>query len=214
MSSYVDKLDITQNQLRSLHKQFKEILDEKVRTALPKSSEDDQVNQEIQLQLDQFLMEALEMAGDSMNVLDAGKGTTVKSIIQEVQKEYMEPFDVELNEKVRQLYQEWEDETVKVSKLRREAPQAAVSEYASREKELFDEIDSRIERARTRSTASQPDTTVSQDQESEAYWAQIAEQFKSVLTSLANTNEQIPDHVLKQKRLRVLLDLIEKEVNT
>ncbi|QEU59726.1 Nsl1 [Kluyveromyces lactis] len=216
MSSYVDKLDITQKQLRFLHKQFKEIIDEKVRTALPESSEDDQISQEIQLQLDQFLMDVLEMAGESMNVVDAGKGTTVKSVIQEVQKEYTEPFDVELNEKVRKLYQEWEDETVKVSKLRREAPQVAVSEYTKQENQLLEEIDSLI----AKMDSSQPNLQNEDQDEGQSegkkkeYWNQVANQYGSILTSLKEINDKIPTHESKQKRLRLLLDLIEKEVVT
>lgn len=222
MSAYVDKLDVTQKQLRFLHKQFKEILDEKVRKALPGYSEDDEVSQEIQLQLDQFLMDAIEMAGESMNVVDAGRGTTVKSIIQEVQKEYMEPFDVDLNERVRKLYQEWEDRTVEVSQLRREAPQVVISEYTNLEKQLLDDIDAKIEAAAARrdqetGTGTETETkteTDTQDPDSSEYWSQLADQYKQALTALKSTNQDIPSHETRQKRLRTLLDLIEQEVGS
>lgn len=215
--SYIDKLDVTQRQLRFLHKQFKTILDEKIRVALPEASDEDRVNQEVQLQLDQFLMETMEMAGESMNLVDVNKGTTVKSIIQEVQKEYTQPFDVELNEQVRQLYQEWENETVNVSKLRREAPSLAVAEYTRQEQSLLDELDSQIDKSLDSNSKElldlkKHDRGALPAQNDEEFWKEIASQYKHALTDLYKVNDELPSHISRQDRLRLLMEYIEKEV--
>lgn len=48
----------------------------------------------------------------------------------------MEPFDLELNEQVRQLYAQIDEETVAVTTLRREAPLRAIESYTAQLAEI------------------------------------------------------------------------------
>lgn len=91
---------------------------------LPKKEyDDDAVRREVQIQLQEFLLSAMTMASKSLEVVNADTvGKTVKQLIMESQEKYMEPFDLDLNEQVRKMYQEWEDETVKVAQLRQTGP--------------------------------------------------------------------------------------------
>lgn len=217
--SYVDKIDISQRQLKYLHKQFKELLDDKVKEALPETSDNDHLSQEVQVQLDQFLMDTMDIAGNSIIINDASPETTVRTIIKEVRKEYMEPFDIELNEKLRKLYQEWEDETVGVSKLRRDGPQAVLSEYGKEEQDLLKKIDSEIESAADSSsnTFNNPsDDSINFTEEErlkdQDFWHSIGMSYADILENLKQVNESLPSHELKHGRLRMLLEYLGKEV--
>lgn len=117
----------------------------------------------IQTVLQEYINEVVEMASNSLNVVNAatgadGTGTSaansnnsgnvgiLRQLLQQTQVEYVEPFDLELNERVRQKYQEWEELTVKVVQLRRNGPREVNEQYSQRQREFFDALDKRLEK--------------------------------------------------------------------
>ena len=113
----------------------------------------------IQTVLQEYINEVVEMASNSLNVVNAVTGTDgslaangtgnvgiLRQLLQKTQGEYVEPFDLELNERVRQKYQEWEELTVKVVQLRKNGPQEVNKQYSLRQREFFDALDKQLER--------------------------------------------------------------------
>ena len=181
-SSYPRKIDATIEQVRSIYSQLLEAIEAKV-SREPTANEEAVINNAsssgegegegegertvstnsmervIQTVLQEYINEVVEMASNSLNVVNAATGTDgplaansngnvgiLRQLLQQTQGEYVEPFDLELNERVRQKYQEWEELTVKVVQLRKNGPQEVNKQYSLRQREFFDALDKQLER--------------------------------------------------------------------
>lgn len=83
--------------------------------------------------LDEFLLDTFEMAGHAITVDGEELGVDSRQKINKLllfeSSEQTEPFDFELNGQLRSLLQQIEEETVQVTKLRREMPAKAGLTY-------------------------------------------------------------------------------------
>ncbi|CCC71011.1 hypothetical protein NCAS_0G01240 [Naumovozyma castellii] len=204
-----ERLDVTVEQLKSIYGQLQEVFNDKFSQILPPDQVDDNdpLKRQVQIQLQDFLSGVMEMAANSLNVVNADMdGRSIKDVLLESEREYMEPFDLELNEKVRQLYQEWEDQTVKVSQLRQNGPLKVNEIYNGSKEEYLSRLDARInslsqdeameDDADTDVALAPMDTTIKQD-------------YQEALQNLYDTGQRIPDirgDVEKLKRLVAYFD--------
>lgn len=205
MSAQPSKLDIKVEQVRSIYAQFQAIFDEKIALHLPQ--EQDSVKNEVFLQLQNYLAEAMNMASSSLNIVNANAGTSLPELLAQSKEQFVEPFDLELNEQVRQKYQEWEDQTVRVAQLRREAPQKLCHDYVAEARSALEEADALI------ASFTESDETSSRDQQEsveELYKSDNINQedlqadYNQALVNLAAVQAQIPQnraHVQKLEQL-------------
>ncbi|QLL31013.1 hypothetical protein HG536_0A08280 [Torulaspora globosa] len=210
------KVDVTVEQLRSIYGQLYDALDEKMRLHLPAEAAEgkDHVRREVGLQLQDFLSQVMEMASSSVRVVnsdDPSGKMSVSELISKSQEKYVEPFDLELNEKVRQAYQEWEDQTVQVAVLRRNAPQQVNQAYVTARDAFLSRLDARIEQLQAEDHAG-----VDSEQELDAagsfgdsYWQEAAEQYERSLLTLRDAQARIPQtrsDITKMKSLVAYLE--------
>lgn len=208
MNTQPSKLDISVEQLRSIYAQFQEILDEKVALHLPQ--EQDTVKQEVLLQLQHFLVETMEMTSGSLNVVNANSGTSISDLIAQSQQEFVEPFDLELNEQVRQKYQEWEDHAVKVAQLRREAPKKLRVMYEQELESALSSADSAIEAlSQQQGIESEEETDVVSELNNE-----MSMDYRESLVKLAHAQGELPKTRAKAQKVGQLLSYLEGEAGT
>lgn len=214
--SHSKKLDVTVEQLRSIYHQFHDILEEKTDLHLPKKDhEDDAVRREVQIQLQEFLLSAMTMASKSLEVVNADtQGKTVKQLIMESQEKYMEPFDLELNEQVRKMYQEWEDETVKVAQLSDRARQDN-EVYNNAKDEYLMHLDGRIgvleARRADQQAAEQNEGGEGDDQTAETNWDDIKHDYEVSINELSQTQQSLPQVRYNVEKVKHLMDYLEKD---
>ncbi|CAI4038989.1 hypothetical protein SMKI_06G3410 [Saccharomyces mikatae IFO 1815] len=211
------KLDVTVEQLRSIYHQFHDILEEKTDLHLPKKDhDDDAVRREVQIQLQEFLLSAMTMASKSLEVVNADTvGKTVKQLIMESQEKYMEPFDLDLNEQVRKMYQEWEDETVKVAQLRQTGPAKINELYNNSRDDYLTHLDGRIGVLQARMKEHQyknyDNADESNHQAAQTNWGNIKHDYVTSLSELYETQQELPQVRYNVEKVKRLMDYLEKD---
>ncbi|SCU99040.1 LAFA_0G21616g1_1 [Lachancea sp. 'fantastica'] len=214
MSSQPSKLDITAGQLRSIYTQFQSVFDEKVSLHLPQ--EHDATKGEVLLELQKFLMEGMDAASSSLGVVDAPENASIADVLAQSRDQFVEPFDLGLNEQVRQKYQEWEDQTVKAAQLRREAPRKLREMYESEAQDVLHEVDVLIEnfsREDGNSRTKSPSET-HQDQDLELNWASLQNDYSEALARLALVKDELPKNHARVKKLEQLVLFLESELDS
>ncbi|QLQ81383.1 hypothetical protein HG537_0F01440 [Torulaspora globosa] len=209
------KVDVTVEQLRSIYGQLYDALDEKMSLHLPTEATEgkDHVRREVGLQLQEFLSEVMEMASSSVRVVnsdDSSGKVSMSELISKSQEKYVEPFDLELNEKVRQAYQEWEDQTVQVALLRRNAPQQVNEAYAGARDVFLSRLDAKIEQLQTEDHAG-----VVPDQEQQfdpLYWEKTTKQYEQSLLTLRDAQARIPQTRSDMTKMKNLVSYLEDQL--
>ncbi|KAK5778285.1 MIND complex subunit NSL1 PWA37_000469 [Arxiozyma heterogenica] len=162
-SHRADKVYVPIEQVRYISDQLLEQLEFKIQTILPAnknknknknkgsdndneiSLQDDPIRREISLNLQEYLKLVVDQAAYSLVISNMDiSGRKLGDVIGESQAKYLEPFDVKLNEEVRQKYQEWEDYSVQVSQIRQRAPDLMNEIYRKGETEYLNQLDKRI----------------------------------------------------------------------
>lgn len=195
---------------------------DKLNLHLPQTeaTENDPLRQEIESLIEQFVYNTFENARHSIILDDIPETTKNRSVplrqLISEPKEEVEPFDFALNEKLRDIYRRVEDETLKVTALRRQVPEqsrlklqemlestkqqvdalesAAAAENLTPDQSMFESV--------VQDTTEQEDEiprieTISQDYQ--GYLLQLAE-LKSGLTGKSlNKLDEIIDVVYKQR---------------
>ncbi|CAL9728617.1 kinetochore-associated protein Nsl1p [Monosporozyma unispora] len=118
----------------------------KMQTTLPTNGGDnDTIRREISLNLQKYLRSLVDEVAYSMVISNMDTtGRKLGDIIDESQSKYLEPFDKDLNEIVREKYVEWEDCSVQVSQLRKRAPEIMNEIYHKSQEEYLTQLDERI----------------------------------------------------------------------
>lgn len=205
------KVDVSVEQLRSVYGQLHEALDERAALHLPGEA-DDTVGRDVRLQLQEFLAQVLEMASSSMRVVNAedNDGSVgVKDLISKSQERYVEPFDLELNERVRQAYREWEDCTVQVAQLRRDGPKTVDEAYVGAKDKFLAKLDAQIAELEKHEGAGVP--MESQDSVDKILNERV-DQYESSLTSLHEAQSNIPQIRTNLGKIKSLVAYLEDQL--
>ncbi|GAV54582.1 hypothetical protein ZYGR_0AN00500 [Zygosaccharomyces rouxii] len=190
----MSKIQVSSDQLRSIYGQLYDVLQEKASLHLPEL--DDPVSREVNLQLQLFLTNVMEMAFNSLKI----DGPPANDILNS----RCEPFDLELNEKVRKSYETWEEETVKVANLRRAAQETINNIWMENQGEYLRELDSKIE------AESVPDTSDKHHYSLERY-AIDTQSYVDSLESLSKTQAKLPHMRNQVQKLQHLLQHLQDE---
>lgn len=216
MSNYSRKIDVSVEQIRAIYGQLLESLEEHTRESLPSDSNNDNNDQQIkdlQIYLQEYLLSVMEMSSGSLNIVnlsdDNDKGMT--EIINDQQQKYVEKFDIELNEQVRQRYQEWEDLTVKVSQLRRDGTERINEMYQIESNDMLKGIDERINKQLNQTNSISDETITTESGISETKVKETISEYENVLNDLYTTKEQIPDTRAAITKLKTLLTFLQQD---
>ncbi|SCU80975.1 LAME_0B05204g1_1 [Lachancea meyersii CBS 8951] len=209
MSTQPSKLDITAEQLRSIYTQFQTIFDEKVSLHLPQ--EHDSVKGEVLLELQKFLFEGMDAASSSLSIINANESASISDVLAQSREQFVESFDLGLNERVRKKYQEWEDQTVKVAQLRREAPRKLSEVYESEANEVLREVDTLIEEFSHEKSSSD---SAADAVDPEVDWSDLQNDYMEVLSRLAQVRDDLPKNRSKLQKLQQLISFLESELES
>ncbi|KAA8910383.1 hypothetical protein TRICI_004181 [Trichomonascus ciferrii] len=133
-----NKLQLVSEDVKFLKSQFHESAETKLDLHLPT---EDSLKTRVRQLVEEFIHETFELARHSM-VVNGVDMSTRDTLVDSLQKEeVVEPFDVELNEKLRHLYAEVDERTLEVTELRRQIPNQASEIYKQKLKEEQDLLD-------------------------------------------------------------------------
>ncbi|AQZ09435.1 NSL1 (YPL233W) [Zygosaccharomyces parabailii] len=191
----MSKIDVTVGQLRAIYGQLYDVLQEKAALHLPEGQ--DPVSKEVRMQLQLYLAGVMEMGVNSLRV-DGGDAKDVLAT-------RCEPFDLELNERVRGAYEEWEDETVRVANLRRAAQEQIVKLYNESKNSYLDSLDEIIDGQGQQQTAGEEN----QPSPDRTELTSPTQDYHSSLNSLAEAQAHLPRLRSQLEKLSQLLHHIQ-----
>ncbi|QLG70718.1 hypothetical protein HG535_0A06600 [Zygotorulaspora mrakii] len=228
------RLDVTVEQLRSIYGQLYDQLEQKAALHLPttetdsrdvvkeeqSNSKEDTVRREVQVQLQDFLSQVMDMASNSLRIINTNDEVkNVRALIMKSQEKYVEPFDLDLNEKVRQKYQEWENETLKLSQLRQNAPAEIKRIYNEAKQDYISALDSRIAALQNPEQSSDlnsdPDSPQQQEtaETSDQFYDQVGSRYEQALHNVAEAQRRISVSRPEVNKVRSLVRYLDAELN-
>lgn len=128
-----EKLQLSKQDLRYLYGQILNNTTSKLDLHLP-TSNNDPLKTKVANLLDDFILDAFEIAKQSIMIdgydMSGRKNPKpISELLSLKSKEKIEPFDFELNAQLRDVLEHVEQETIQVSKLRRDLPSRARETY-------------------------------------------------------------------------------------
>jgi kinetochor protein Mis14/NSL1 len=134
-----ETIQLTKQDLRYLHGQIYENTASKLDLHLP-TSPNDPLKSNVAVALDDFLLDVFEMALDALVVdgsaieppvggPESRRDVVAALLALDSSEQKTEPFDFELNAELRKVIQQVEEETVEVTRYRRELPQDSRNAY-------------------------------------------------------------------------------------
>lgn len=134
-----ETIQLTKQDLRYLHGQIYQNTASKLDLHLP-TSPNDPLKSNVAAALDDFLLDVFEMALDALVVdgsaieppaggAESRRDAVAALLALDSSEQKTEPFDFELNAELREVIQQVEEETVEVTRYRRELPQDSRNAY-------------------------------------------------------------------------------------
>lgn len=208
-SHRTEKVYVPIEQVRYISDQLLEQLEAKIQTTLPPNTnkdkydddneislQDDPIRREISLNLQEYLRSIVDQAAYSLIISNMDiTGRKLGDVIGESQSKYLEPFDLKLNEEVRQKYQEWEDYSVQVSQIRERAPELMNDIYRKGETEYLNKLDERINnlvKSDTVSSNTTDNNTVKTDSVLALSEQELREQLDESIRQLHDSIDRLP----------------------
>ncbi|KAH3903507.1 MIND complex subunit NSL1 SCDLUD_001148 [Saccharomycodes ludwigii] len=147
-----EKISLSLTEFQTIYSQLRDNLGQRLVKSLPQQTNDDIVRSKAENYLQKYLLEAMEMAYKSLDIEQeqeqqeeyTEKEHDIRDILLKDDEKDVEPFDLELNEKVRKLYQDWETEVVNVTQLRKNGPRRLGTELDGLNNKLLERIDNEI----------------------------------------------------------------------
>lgn len=136
---YHNKIDINIEDLRKVKQQFVKNATNKIDSYLPEQDNSDSMKSQVALAVQDFIDRVLESSRESMNINGLLPDEPLNKAMENPSVD-SEPFDHLLQQQVRQLYREVEEETLKLAKLRKDTPQQLRGAYQESFKQSFEDL--------------------------------------------------------------------------
>ncbi|ANB15885.1 MIND complex subunit NSL1 [Sugiyamaella lignohabitans] len=208
-----NKIHLNSEDIRYIKNQLNHSIKSRIDLDLP-DNEDDSLRNQVLSYIQQFIDESFELAKHSL-IVDGKDMSGVPSLEASLTegKQEIEPFDIELNEKLRQLYAKVDQETLKVTELRRNIAQIATSEYQQRADAETRLVDSILDSVRQ--TPGDPGTQRGQfalnSSETEIL-LRTQEEYKKATSNLVALQEKTPNTVAELSKLAESIRYLQEEL--
>lgn len=204
-----EKLQLVGEDVKYLKSQFSEASEAKLSLHLPT---DDSLKVRVKELVEEFIQETFEMARHSM-VVNGVDMTTQESLSGALTRdtEAVEPFDVELNEKLRNMYAQVDEETMEVTKLRRQVPEEAKQAYLDKLQENEDALRRAEEEQEEKDQAEQEEND--ELPKSSVPWERIQEDYHDTLKLIHSLVKSVPEVYSGLNELQEALEFVRSNDN-
>lgn len=212
-----EKLQLSKQDLRYLYGQILNNTTSKLDLHLP-TSNNDPLKTKVANLLDDFILDAFEMAKQSImidgyDMSGRNNPKPISELLSLKSKEKIEPFDFELNAQLRDVLEHVEQETLQVSKLRRELPSRARETYdnliSNTDKDvstILAELDSELQQELHNDD---DDETGKDDLSLVPRIDSIVEDYQQAFLILNNLKRKIPEQKSELDKLDETIQLLE-----
>lgn len=202
------KFQLVPEDLKYLKSQLLENAIEKLNRDLPRqtSTADDPLRRRVTEFIEAFVDETFELTKYSMivNGQDISHSASLKRILSsEIDDEAIEPFDKELNRKLRELYTKVDNETLAVTEMRKKIPQYQAESYkdaiTQHEKLMADVVNK---------TVASSDIGQGISQEDRERLIRLENQYKDIQKRLKGLQTSVPDVYTELEQLQETLTVL------
>ena len=185
-----EKITLSKQDLRYIYGQILNQTTSKLDLHLP-SLRSDPLKNKVANVLDEFLMESFDLAKSSL-VIDGqditfeGTHQGIKDLLTLKPREKVEPFDLAINSKLRDILLQVEEETTALTRLRRELPIRVKDAYQNLVKKTDSEISTLLAELDEQNVTSDPEVTIPDNIED------IANEYEKHILILNDLNKTIP----------------------
>ncbi|KAK6462505.1 kinetochore protein Mis14 like-domain-containing protein [Scheffersomyces coipomensis] len=127
-----EKIPISKQDLKYVYNQIHNNITSKLDLHLP-TLNNDPLKSKVASALDEFLMEAFDLAKSAFIIdgqnIESNENIAISDLLALKAKETVEPFDLNINSRLRDVLLQVEQETVELTRLRRELPYQAQQTY-------------------------------------------------------------------------------------
>ncbi|EGV65756.1 hypothetical protein PSN45_003456 [Yamadazyma tenuis] len=210
------KLQLTKQELRFIYNQVLNHVLAKLDLHLPTPNNDPMKNKVTNL-LHDYLKEVFEMAKHAMVVdgldMSTRGAASISDVLSLKPKEKTEPFDFELNSKLREILQSVEQETIEVTQLRKKIPQKIDAKYSN----VVQDVDQKVSEFLDRLNTIEPEIDIDKSSDDiEDILPRISEIIQDYETHLIQMNElkdTIPKQTAEVEKLSELVQFLEEQYN-
>ncbi|KAK9480565.1 kinetochore protein Mis14 like-domain-containing protein [Lipomyces japonicus] len=198
------RLQLVSEDIQFLQNRILDAAKKKIDSNLPDSQIQDPLKGEVEILVNDFITRIFQTAKHSLVINGVeGSDISIENLIngsaEPVQvAEQHESFDLELNEKVRELYAQIDEETVQVTALRRQAPLKAVESYKAELERIEKDLQSALasgdeEQSGVNQDEEQVDTstTLPRQDELRSHFQELVATLKDMKKSLPSTSSKI-----------------------
>lgn len=185
-----EKITLSKQDLRYIYGQILNQTTSKLDLHLP-SLRSDPLKNKVANVLDEFLMETFDLAKSSL-VIDGqdityeGTHQDIKDLLTLKPREKVEPFDLTINSKLRDILLQVEEETTALTRLRRELPIRVKDAYQNLVKKTDSEISTLLAELDEQNVTSDPEVTIPDNMD------EIANEYEKHILILNDLNKTIP----------------------
>lgn len=197
----VSKINLGLDDIKYLKSLLFHAARDKIARDLP-VAESDPIRTRVEQIVNEFIHEGFEMASDSMNIvgMDASKTTSLKELLEEPSAQDIEPFDRDLNDKLRELYGEVDKKTLEISELRRKLPEETKDSYEKGLNQRNNELQRLIDKENMTNTAN-----ILGEQLDFKIMNQVKSEFNEILKELQNLSETGPSEFEELNKLETII---------
>lgn len=165
----VKKINVSVEALHDITEQILIYLSNQVIDHIPN---DPKQQREVMIKLQEYLNDTIDLMSHSMTINDVNpvSNAPLSQLIQDKNIKIMEPFNSELNEKLRKQYENWEDLAIRALELRKLSPASINNIYDTLNNDYLSQLDKRLEQMeqeqneiKTENTSSHPPHIQSKD---------------------------------------------------
>lgn len=211
-----EKLNLSKQDFKYLYSQIYNSMTSKLDLHLP-TSNNDPLKTKVANSLDDFILDAFEMAKQAI-VIDGHdmSGRTnmqhISDLLSLQSKEKIEPFDFKLNAELREVLEQVEQETIQVSKLRKDLPSKARDIYTDLISNTDNEVSTILADLDSAAQKEAQDDEAEHETEDQALIPRIdtiTEDYQDALLILNGLKKSVPEQKAELGKLDETIELLE-----
>lgn len=203
------KLQLVAEDVRFLKQQFKDAAEAKIDVNLD-CDKNDPVRKRVDEIVQQFISDTFEMSKHAMIIDGEEMGDKDLSVVLE-RDDDVEPFDLALNDRLRQLYAQVDEKTLEVTQLRRTVPFEAIQVYSNNK---LDPKSLSINETDENNTNNNDDENEEIQKENYTLSNRAQMDYTNALTLLSNLKQKVPDELIELEKLEQTINYLSATSST
>lgn len=208
------KIHLNLKDVKHLQIQFAKAATDKLNLYLPTSDHSDPLKSRVSSLVNDFIYEIFEASKNSLDIDGAtGNRDSLRSLLENSTNE-VEPFDFSLQDQVRKAYQEVEQETIKLTKMRRDAPSEIKKSYEDSLEQSLSKIETLQKELENLESENEADIENHEDlfkQGVSSRLEDIISDYEESMRSIKEIKDQMPQERNEIEKLNNIIEFLQQK---